>query len=285
MVLHADVDYDSEPWTILSRPARDIVRRMLDRDPSRRPTAQQLLQHSWLCQAAPDRPLGSTVVARMKAFADMTKVRRVAMLVATQSLAEERAGQIQAAFKALDVDETGSLSADEIRVGLARLGVTVDDGELEGLMQGAALTAQDRVPSGSLSETGVSVSLPAFMAATLGHSAAQRDDFATALFARFDEGGSGRVLAGHLRAELCRGGVTEAEVEKVLEAMGSDQGGWVTVERFKRWLGHHAGSLQEAVRRNYREGEVQSTLGTITEAGEETPEPEVAAQAGGEGVQ
>ena len=42
-VLHGDLDFESDPWPSISESAKDLVRRMLIRDPRRRLTAHEVL--------------------------------------------------------------------------------------------------------------------------------------------------------------------------------------------------------------------------------------------------
>ena len=51
----------------------------MQRDPARRPTPAQILQHPWLCEAAPDRPL-EQVVGRLARLHALNKVHRAAMV-------------------------------------------------------------------------------------------------------------------------------------------------------------------------------------------------------------
>lgn len=42
-VLHGELDFASDPWPSVSEEAKDLVRRMLVRDPKRRLTAYEVL--------------------------------------------------------------------------------------------------------------------------------------------------------------------------------------------------------------------------------------------------
>jgi calcium-dependent protein kinase len=42
-VMRGDLDFDSDPWPVISESAKDLVRKMLVRDPRRRMTAHQVL--------------------------------------------------------------------------------------------------------------------------------------------------------------------------------------------------------------------------------------------------
>lgn len=44
----ADLRFPSDPWNRISESAKDLIRRMLCRDPSKRLTAQEVLDHSWI---------------------------------------------------------------------------------------------------------------------------------------------------------------------------------------------------------------------------------------------
>lgn len=72
------------PQKVLLHPAvaaaaADIVQRLLTRDPSVRPTAEELLCHPWLAKhgVAPEKPLDSLVITRMRRFAAMNKLKKV----------------------------------------------------------------------------------------------------------------------------------------------------------------------------------------------------------------
>ncbi|XP_024927745.3 calcium-dependent protein kinase 26 [Ziziphus jujuba] len=56
----ADLRFPSDPWDHISESAKDLIRKMLCTDPSRRLTAQQVLDHSWMkssvsCSEQPSR--------------------------------------------------------------------------------------------------------------------------------------------------------------------------------------------------------------------------------------
>ncbi|XP_060966039.1 calcium-dependent protein kinase 20-like isoform X1 [Cannabis sativa] len=63
-VLRGELDFISEPWPSISESAKDLVRRMLVRDPKKRLTAHEVLSHPWVQVGgvAPDKPLDSAVL-------------------------------------------------------------------------------------------------------------------------------------------------------------------------------------------------------------------------------
>lgn len=78
-VLTAKLDFKSKPWPDVSEAAKDCVRSMLVRDPSRRATAQQILDHPWVKEgsgAAPARAMQPEVLTRLQQFAAMNKLKQ-----------------------------------------------------------------------------------------------------------------------------------------------------------------------------------------------------------------
>ncbi|KAH1091946.1 hypothetical protein J1N35_019203 [Gossypium stocksii] len=56
--------------------AKDLIRKMLARDPKKRITAAQTLDHPWLKEGgdASDKPIDSAVLSRLKQFREMNKL-------------------------------------------------------------------------------------------------------------------------------------------------------------------------------------------------------------------
>jgi calcium-dependent protein kinase len=74
------VDFQSDPWPRLSPDARDLVSKMMDRDPAKRITARAALLHPWLQQTASEsdraQPIGGQVVARLQRFSTYGLLKR-----------------------------------------------------------------------------------------------------------------------------------------------------------------------------------------------------------------
>ena len=96
--MRGDLDLTSEPWPQISEEAKDLLKKVLTIDPAQRPTISEMLTHPWLREhgVASDAPLASLVVDRMRKFANLTKLRKAAVLVAAQHLSHDEINGLNA---------------------------------------------------------------------------------------------------------------------------------------------------------------------------------------------
>ncbi|XP_057434409.1 calcium-dependent protein kinase 20-like [Lotus japonicus] len=138
-IIRSVVDFKREPWPKVSDNAKDLVRKMLDPDPKRRLSAQEVLDHPWLqnAQKAPNVSLGEAVRARLLQFSVMNKLKKRALRVIAEHLSVEEVAGIKEGFQVMDTGNRGKINYDELRVGLTKLGHQVPDGDVQILMDAA----------------------------------------------------------------------------------------------------------------------------------------------------
>ncbi|KAM7500963.1 hypothetical protein LguiA_025377 [Lonicera macranthoides] len=138
-ILQGEIDFESQPWPSISRSAKDLVRKMLTPDPRKRITSSQVLDHPWLREGgeASDKPIDSAVLSRLKQFRAMNKLKKLALKVIAESLSEEEIKGLKAMFKNIDTDKSGTITYEELKSGLARLGSKLSEAEVQQLMEAA----------------------------------------------------------------------------------------------------------------------------------------------------
>ncbi|KAJ4772237.1 Calcium-dependent protein kinase 7 [Rhynchospora pubera] len=112
---------------------------MLNPDPKKRLTAQQVLDHSWLqnIKKALNVNLGETVRARLQQFSVMNKLKKMALRVIAQHLSVEEAADIKELFQKVDLNNDNKISFDELKLGLHQLGQQLPDSDVRILMDAA----------------------------------------------------------------------------------------------------------------------------------------------------
>ncbi|KAJ9706066.1 hypothetical protein PVL29_001571 [Vitis rotundifolia] len=135
-ILRGHVDFSSDPWPSISNSAKDLVKKMLRADPKERLTAIDVLNHPWMKEdGASDKPIDIAVLTRMKQFRAMNKLKKVALKVIAENLSEEEIIGLKEMFKSMDTDNSGTITYEELKNGLPKLGTKLSESEVRQLME------------------------------------------------------------------------------------------------------------------------------------------------------
>lgn len=221
-VLHGDLDFTSDPWPSISESAKDLVKRMLVRDPRKRLTAHEVLCHPWVQVdgVAPDKPLDSAVLSRLKQFSAMNKLKRMALRVIAESLSEEEIAGLKEMFKMIDTDNSGQITFEELKVGLKRFGANLQESEIYDLMQAADVDNSGTIDYGE------------FIAATLHLNKIEREDHLFAAFSYFDKDGSGYITQDELQKACEEFGIEDFRWEDMIREIDQDNDGRIDYNEF-----------------------------------------------------
>ncbi|KAJ0550604.1 putative protein kinase CAMK-CDPK family [Helianthus annuus] len=210
-VLHGDLDFSSDPWPSISDGAKDLVRKMLVRDPKKRLTAHEVLCHPWVQVdgVAPDKPLDSAVLSRMKQFTAMNKLKKMAIRVIAESLSEEEIAGLKQMFQMIDTDNSGHITFDELKAGLKRVGANLKESEIYDLMQAADVDDSGTIDYGE------------FVAATLHMNKIEKENHLFVAFSYFDKDGSGYITADELQHACVEFGI-DVPFEELIQDVDQD---------------------------------------------------------------
>ncbi|KAG6589059.1 Calcium-dependent protein kinase 4, partial [Cucurbita argyrosperma subsp. sororia] len=221
-VLKGHIDFDSDPWPLISDSAKDIIRKMLCSRPSDRLTAHEVLCHPWICEngVAPDRALDPAVLSRLKQFSAMNKLKKMALRVIAESLSEEEIAGLREMFTAMDTDNSGAITFDELKAGLRRYGSTLKDTEIRDLMDAADIDNSGTIDYGE------------FIAATIHLNKLEREEHLVAAFRYFDKDGSGYITVDELQQACAEHNMTDAYLEDVIREVDQDNDGRIDYGEF-----------------------------------------------------
>ncbi|PAN36498.1 hypothetical protein PAHAL_6G288100 [Panicum hallii] len=219
-ILRGGIDFNREPWPRVSGNAKDLVRRMLDPDPSTRLTARQVLEHPWLknADAAPNVSLGDAVRARLQQFSAMNKFKKKALGVVARNLPVEELDKYVQMFRLMDKDQNGNLSLEELMDGLHINGQPVPESEIRMLMEAA-----DTDGNGTLD-------CDEFVTVSLHLKKMTNDEYLASAFRYFDKDGSGFIELEELREEL---GPNEQVILDIIRDVDTDQDGRISYQEFE----------------------------------------------------
>ncbi|KAJ4700600.1 putative Calcium-dependent protein kinase [Melia azedarach] len=221
-ILEGNLDLQSSPWPSISTSAKDLIRRMLTKDPKQRITAAQALEHPWLKDGeTPDRPIDSAVLSRMKQFRAMNKMKKLALKVIAENLSTEEIKGLKETFNNIDTDGSGTITYEELRDGLSRLGSKLTEAEIKQLMDAA-----DVDKSGTIDYT-------EFITATMHRHKLEKEENLYKAFQYFDKDDSGFITRDELRQAMTQYGMgDEATIDEIIEDVDTDKDGRINYDEF-----------------------------------------------------
>ncbi|KAL3503511.1 hypothetical protein ACH5RR_037960 [Cinchona calisaya] len=221
-VLRGYIDFESEPWPSISSSAKDLVRKMLTQDPKKRITAAQVLDHPWMREGeASDKPIDSAVLSRMKQFRAMNKLKKLALKVIAESLSTEEIQGLKAMFQNMDTDNNGTITYEELKTGLARLGSKLSEAEVKQLMEAADVDGNG------------TIDYIEFISATMHKHKLEREENLYTAFQYFDKDNSGFITIDELESAMKEYGMGDpATIKEIISEVDTDNDGRINYEEF-----------------------------------------------------
>ncbi|MQL80906.1 hypothetical protein Taro_013378 [Colocasia esculenta] len=222
-VLQGEIDFESDPWPSISSSAKDLVRKMLTQDPRRRITSAQVLEHPWIRVDgdASDKPIDSAVLSRMKQFRAMNKLKKMALKVIAETLSEEEIKGLKQMFANMDTDNSGTITYEELKSGLARLGSRLSEAEVKQLMDAADVDGNG------------TIDYIEFITATMHRHKLEREENLYRAFQYFDKDNSGFITKDELESAMEEHGIGDAtSIKEIISEVDSDNDGRINYQEF-----------------------------------------------------
>ncbi|CAL9078323.1 unnamed protein product [Musa textilis] len=222
-ILQGQIDFTSDPWPNISPGAKDLVRKMLKLDPRQRLTAFEVLNHPWIKEdgEAPDTPLDNAVLNRLKQFRAMNQFKKAALRVIAGCLSEEEIRGLKEMFKNMDSDNSGTITLEELKQGLAKQGTKLSEYEVKQLMEAA-----DADGNGT-------IDYEEFITATVHMNRMDREEHLYTAFQYFDKDNSGYITMEELEQALKEKGLhDEKEIKDIISEADVDNDGRINYDEF-----------------------------------------------------
>eukprot|EP00898_Chlorokybus_atmophyticus_P002494 jgi/Chlat1/3245/Chrsp22S03512 len=222
-VLKGHIDFKSEPWPKISDGAKDCVLRMLKMDLKQRVTATEALNHPWVREdgEAPDQVIDNTVLRRLQNFSVMNRLKKAALKIIAQNLSEEEISGLKKLFALMDADNNGTITFEELKAGLAKLGAQLAESEVRALMNAADVDGNG------------TIDYEEFIAATMQMNKLEKEENMWAAFGHFDTDHSGFITADELRAVLVQNNVGDLDsITEIIDEIDQDKDGKINYEEF-----------------------------------------------------
>lgn len=227
-ILRGKLDFKTDPWPLISDEARTCVAKMLDMNPKKRATADEILNDPWMKEngAASDKPLDNVILSRLNNFATMNKFKKEAMKVIAASMPADEISGLKNIFESIDADKSGTITAQELKEALDKKGTLLKEEDVQSLLNMVDVDANG------------TIDYEEFLAATLSQHQMQQEDNLRAAFKHFDTNGDGIISESELKAAISEGklGISEEEVKQVLAEVDKDGNGEIDYNEFTEML-------------------------------------------------
>ena len=122
-----------------SEEAKDLVKKILVKDPDKRPSASDIIDHPWIKKHYKKRDshlINRDTLGTLKEFAKKNALQKEIYYFLAKIHNEKELLQLKQLFNDFDTDNSGNLSMVEIRKGFKHLGIEIDEKELEDIWEG-----------------------------------------------------------------------------------------------------------------------------------------------------
>ncbi|CAI8619526.1 unnamed protein product [Vicia faba] len=222
-ILRGHIDFASDPWPSISSSAKDLVKKMLRDDAKERLTAVEVLNHPWMRVDgdASDKPLDIAVLSRMKQFRAMNKLKKVALKVIAENLSEEEIIGLKEMFKSMDTDNSGTITFEELKAGLPKLGSKMSESEVRQLMEAADVDGNG------------TIDYIEFITATMHMNRMERQDHLYKAFEYFDQDKSGYITKEELESALKKYNMgDENTIKEIIAEVDTDNDARINYDEF-----------------------------------------------------
>ncbi|XP_071680021.1 uncharacterized protein [Lolium perenne] len=181
-ILVGKVDFYTSPWPAISGSAKDLIRQMLNRDPKKRITAVQALEHPWLKEGgASHGPMDGAAILKAKQFKETNKLKQLAAKSTAEKISPEEIEGLKQMFRNMDTDKSGKITLEELRIGLTS---KISEPEVQKLME-----AVDVDKSGNVDYT-------EFLATMMNKHKVEKEEDLLLPFQHFDKDNNGHATHG-----------------------------------------------------------------------------------------
>ncbi|KAJ0400794.1 hypothetical protein ATCC90586_008081 [Pythium insidiosum] len=142
-ILIEAIDVESAPWGAVSADAKHLVLGLLERDPARRLTAEQALQHPWLRRmtaagsapaGAPTPLLNGTMVQRLQLYRSLNSFQQAVFTEIARRLPVDAKRELVVVFSEMSRHGAAEVGLREFAACLARGGYRLTHGEVKSLL-------------------------------------------------------------------------------------------------------------------------------------------------------
>mmetsp|Transcript_9411 Transcript_9411/g.14440 ORF Transcript_9411/g.14440 Transcript_9411/m.14440 type:complete len:555 (-) Transcript_9411:311-1975(-) len=226
-VRKGEFNFPSPEWDNVSSESKDLIQKLLVKEPSKRMSAAQALDHDWfktvLSQEAV--PISMSINTSLRRFVGMGKLKKVALNVIAHQLTEAEIGSLKQLFQQLDGDGNGVITVEELKEVCRQEGLDALQEEVLSLMQGIDIDGSN------------TLDYREFLAATMEHNVVIREENVRRAFQYFDLDQTGNITMTNLVKIFG----SEDHAREILGDVDINGDGVISYDEFKEMMNSASG--------------------------------------------
>lgn len=207
---------DGKAWTNVTPLAKDLIRKLLTEDATKRLSAAQALEHPWITlrettdkNQSPRKRLQSNhsdVVNNIRTFESRNRFRKEVLKVMVTLLSDEETKKLTEAFRIFDINNTGEVTVEELYETMNELGYNYTLDEIKRIIRGITLNDKEDC-----------IKYTDFLFAAMDTKALTMDKLQV-MFKYFDVDDSNYITPANIKETMARAGrkIDEKEIEDMI---------------------------------------------------------------------
>ena len=225
-VLDGKFQFPEEDWQSISKEAKDLIKKMLTYDPSKRLSVSDCLNMPWHKNkdSAQNTVLNTKILKNMQNFRAEYKLQKAVLLyiISFFDIKEEK-DELLKTFKALDLDHDGQLTPDELLEGYSKM---MDKVEAQNEVERIFRTID-------VNNTGA-IDFTEFCLATINHKKLLTTEKLTAVFKMLDADNSGTISRNEIKTFFSMNNTTDDKFAyDLIDEVDKNGDGEISFSEFK----------------------------------------------------
>ena len=233
-ILTAQPNLKAYPWMKISKEAKDLVSRLLEKDANKRITAKEALQHPWIKRVQSKHTLqneeASQVIENLKRFSRKQKFKKEVLDILITQLKETELKKLKQAFKYFDKRNNGRITIADLKQVVKEQKLNISQEQLEEIIQSLGM------------EDTRTIGFTQFMVAAMDSKLYMTKEMLAQAFAHFDTDGSGYIDAKDLKEVMTRAAkqMSHSEIQEMIVEADTSKDGRISFEEFCNMMGVEA---------------------------------------------
>lgn len=217
--------FDNSDWNKVSKEAKDLIAHMLVVDPRKRITIKKALMHPWftLNKNAEPEPVPFHIFNSLKQYKAENKLWQEALKVVVKVLSKGEISELKKWFIAIDTNNSGSISANELAKAMKLSGYQIAEEEIMEIVKNNAYLGEGKINYSD------------FLIATLDKKKFMDDEVLWQAFKYFDVDDDGYISFIDIKVALSKAGneFTETEIDSLMAGSELSEFENADFEKFK----------------------------------------------------